>query len=176
MPYTDPGAVTTGTTITSTWGNAVRNAEQYLADQPAVRVFHNTTQSLASGTEASLAFNAESFDAATPMHDTVTNNSRITITDAGVYQVSWGFTIAADTDYLWIYSYVRLNGTTLILLGSSVGTQTDNALSPHSSGSGPYKFAAADYIEVRAAQKNTSANANNVSANNYFAAHRLGAG
>lgn len=175
MPYVSPGAVTTGTTITSTWGTQVKTAADYLANPPACRVTHNTTQSLASATEASLAFNTEAFDTNT-MHDTVTNNSRITFTTAGIYQVSWGFTIAADTDYLWIYSYARLNGATLILLGSSVGTQTDNALSPHSSGSGLYKFAAADYVEVRAAQKNTSANANNVSTNNYFTAVWVGLG
>lgn len=176
MPYTSPATVVTGTTITSAWGNSVKAGEDYLANPPATRVFHNTTQATVSGTELSIAFNSEAFKTVAGMHSNVTNNSRITLTDAGIYQVSWGFTIAADTDYLWVYSYARLNGATLIILGSSVGTQTDNGLSPHTSGSGLYKFAANDYIEVRAAQKNTSAGGNLVSANNYFSAVWVGLG
>lgn len=86
MPYVDPGAVTTGTTITSTWGNAVRNALQFFANPPTCRVYHNATQSVANATNVALAFNSEREDTDT-MHDTVTTNTRITIKTAGRYVV-----------------------------------------------------------------------------------------
>lgn len=168
-PATNIANRTAGEFVDDTDWDELVDALNFLANRPACRVSHNTTQSLTSGTEATLAFNTEALDTDT-MHDTVTNNSRITFKTAGLFVVTWGFTVAADNDYLWIYSYLRLNGTTLIAPGSSIGTQTDNGLSPHSAGATLYKFAVNDYVEVRAAQKNTSAAANNVSTNNHFAA------
>src|SRR6266566_1841720 len=59
---------------------------------PAVRVTHNTTQSVTSGVDLVLAFNTERFDqagcASAAHHDTVTNNSRLTCLYAGVYQIT----------------------------------------------------------------------------------------
>lgn len=176
MSYSTPRTWAAGERPTAAQFNQdIRDNVSFLANPPACRVTHNTTQSLTSNTEATITWNTETFDTAS-MHEGVTNPTRITFTTAGLYQVSWGFTVAGDTDYNWIYSYLRLNGTTLIALGSSIGAQTDNGLSPHSAGSALYKFAANDYVEIRAAQKNTSAGANNVSTNNYFSAVWVGLG
>src|SRR5262245_23863489 len=59
---------------------------------PAVRVTHNAAQTATTGVALTLAFNTERFDqaagASSTMHDTVTNNSRLTAIYAGVYQIS----------------------------------------------------------------------------------------
>lgn len=60
--------------------------------QPAVQASHNTTQSIANNTSTALACNIENFDQASnvadTMHDTVTNNSRLTCRYAGIYLVN----------------------------------------------------------------------------------------
>ena len=61
---------------------------------PAVLVSHNTTNSCTSNVVTTLACNTESYDqaggAASTMHDTVTNNTRLTCLYAGVYLVYAG--------------------------------------------------------------------------------------
>lgn len=58
----------------------------------AARVFHSASQSITSGVATALAFNSERFDqennAASTIHDTATNNSRLTCRTAGVYLIS----------------------------------------------------------------------------------------
>lgn len=154
MPYVDPGAVTTGTTITSTWGNAVRNAEQYLANPPACRVYHSANQSIVASTETTLAFDSERYDTDT-MHDTVTNNSRITIKTAGLFVVQASVSWAAGTGTWSSYATLRVNGSTVIdqdtrLAATGIGA----SLNP----SATYKFAVNDYIEVRVWQNSGTLN------------------
>ena len=63
-----------------------------VSQAPCVRVTHNAAQSTTSGVTLALAFNTERFDqaagVASTMHDTVTNNSRLTAVYAGIYQIS----------------------------------------------------------------------------------------
>src|SRR5215210_2153325 len=58
---------------------------------PSVRVYHNATQAITTGTETALAFNTERWDQAfgssAAHHDTATNNSRLTALYAGIYLV-----------------------------------------------------------------------------------------
>lgn len=162
MPYVAPATVVTATTITTAWGNSVKAATDYLANPPACRVRHSTTQSLTDNVDTVIAFNAERFKTIAGMHSTVTNNSRITITDAGVYVFSFTGEMAGGVTYTGLYSYVRLNGTTPIGLscvstgagGNFTGTQTI------------YKCAAADYFEIVMRQTSGAARNLNVS-NNY---------
>lgn len=125
----------------------------FLANAPACRVYHNTTQAVADATETSLVFNSERHDPA-GMHSTVTNTGRITITDAGVYMVSFSGEFTAGTDYLCLYSLCRLNGTTVIGRSPTARHDSGDGSSPATSFAFLYKFAAADYIEVRAYQNN----------------------
>jgi len=84
---------------------------------PCVRVFHNAAQAITTGTNTALAFNSERLDqagnAADTMHDTVTNNSRLTCRYAGVYQITgnieWVGNATGDRS-----CGIRLNGTTFI--------------------------------------------------------------
>ena len=156
MPYVAPATVVSGTTITTAWGNAVKTGLDYQANGPCCRVYHNANQSLADNAQASLLFNSERFDP-TGMHSTVTNTNRITFADAGVYVVSACFEIAAAADYLSTYCGILLNGATFIALDVK-GTHADAAVAPGFVTTTIYKFAAADYVEVKAFQ-NYSANA-----------------
>lgn len=87
-----------------------------VSQAPAVRVFHNTTQSATSGVALALAFNSERFDqaggVASTQHDTVTNNSRLTALYAGVYQITGVVQWAASPVSASIA--VRINGATTI--------------------------------------------------------------
>jgi len=177
MAYSTPRTWTTGELATAAMLNQdVRDNVSFLANPPACRVYHNTTQSVGNNAEMSVAFNSETYDT-NAMHDPVTNNSRITIQTAGIYLVTWSLFLGVDTDYTLFYSYLRKNGAGIHTLGSEVGTQPDANTGPMSVGSTTDKFIVGDYLEVRANQKNTSAGANLLQATNcVFTATWIGLG
>lgn len=117
-----------------------------------VRVHHSTTQSLGtSGTEAALAFDTEDFDTDT-MHDTATNNSRLTATTAGKYAIIGEAEFAGNVTGLRRVR-IRLNGsggtnlniqTTMALGNAGIATSLTVADS--------YNFSANDYVELIARQ------------------------
>jgi len=120
-------------------------------NEPTVRANRSATQSINNTTITYIQFNAaDSYDTDT-MHDTTTNNTRITFNKAGVYQIfaegQYDVNIAGDR-----YLFFDLNG---------VGTRVATGYLP-SPGiviqcSGQYKFAAGDYIEVGAFQSSGGA-------------------
>jgi hypothetical protein len=76
------------------WGRAVDANFDFLAKPPGCRVRNTGAQTIAtSGTPQALAFDVEDWDWSTPMHDTLTNNDRLTCVAAGkhiaVANVSW---------------------------------------------------------------------------------------
>jgi hypothetical protein len=87
---------------------------------PAVRVYHNATQSLTSATETALAFNTEVYDqagnAVDTMHDTATNNSRLTCRYAGIYHVTGNIQFAGNATGSRTL-FLRVNGTASQYLG-----------------------------------------------------------
>jgi len=142
MPYSSPSAVTTGTTITSTWGNSVKSAADYLANPPACRVYHSAAQAIATGTNTPLAFNSERYDTDS-MHDTVTNNTRITFNTAGLYVVGGNVEFEpALGSYMQIG--IRLNAANSIAWALITPTNVINKLNV----SAVYKFAVGDRIEL----------------------------
>jgi hypothetical protein len=148
------------------------------ADPPACRVFHNANQSINDVTVTTVAFNSERFDTDT-MHDTVTNNSRITFTTAGLYLVTFNGGFAAAGDYSSALAQIRLNGVTGIA-EVFAGTQADANENYFITISTVYKFAVADYVEARVWQNNTANVARNLVAlgniSPEFSAVRLGSG
>ena len=89
-----------------------------VSQSPTVRVFHNAAQSVTSGTPLALAFNSERWDqaggASSTMHDTVTNNSRLTAVYAGIYHVIGNVEWASNaTGYRGLYIRYS-NGATLV--------------------------------------------------------------
>src|SRR5215475_9738149 len=94
-----------------------------VSQQPAVRVYHNTTQSITNGTDTTVNFNSERYDqaagSASTMHDTVTNNSRLTAVYAGVYKITGQLGFASNATGIR-QCHIRLNGTTIIAYGQVV--------------------------------------------------------
>lgn len=163
MGYSAPTTITTGQLVTASlmntdWGGNIA----FLANPPACRVYHNTTQAITNITETTLAFNSERFDTSA-MHDTVTNNSRITMNTAGLYLVSLSFELASAADYRYVMGVIRMNGNWNIALNSSMDNAV--AVSPRMTFSTVYKFAAADYVEGRVYFDRTGLAAANVLSN-----------
>lgn len=179
-PYGTPRTWSAGERPTASQFNAeIRDWVSALANPPSCRVYHNTTQSLAHATETTLAFNSERYDTDT-MHDTSTNNSRITFNTAGLYQVNACIEIANSTDYTFFFAFIALNAglTALVAAGSQMADAAD--LIPILTMSTVYKFAAGDFIQVRAQQNNGASAARNLTANSNrspeFSATWLGKG
>lgn len=175
MAYSSPAAPVTGTTISkTTFGDVVKADLDFLANPPACRVYHNAAQSIPNVTGTLLAFNSERYDTDT-MHDTVTNNSRITIKTAGLYVVTLNFTWPTNGTGERRAS-IFLNGATQIAFSSTSPAQitTDNGICLATI----YKLAVNDYLTVQVYQ--SSGGALNVnSGSNYspeFAATWVGLG
>jgi len=115
---------------------------------PAVRAFHNASQSTSSATTLALALNSERFDTAggvaSTQHDTVTNNSRLTAIYAGIYQITGNVEWAGSNSGLRNV-FIRLNGTTTI----GYTQDTPGTVSAwQQSVSTLYQLAVSDYVEL----------------------------
>jgi hypothetical protein len=163
MPYSAPTTIAGGQLVTAglmntDWAGNIA----FLANPPACRVYHNATQSIAHATETSLIFNSEDNDTDT-MHDTVTNNGRITFNTAGLYVVTACIPFDRSTDYTHTYCVIRLNGTTTHIVATSDGTSTSAAdADVFHNPTSPYKFAVNDWIDVRVYHRNGAATARNI--------------
>lgn len=114
---------------------------------PACRVYHNIDQNVAVGW-VTLAFNSERFDT-DAIHDTVTNNSRLTCKIAGIYQISATITFAASAVGNRGLA-ILYNGATMISLNvqPNSGAADGNAMTA----SVLYQLAANDYAEAQSYQ------------------------
>lgn len=123
------------------------------------RVTRTAAQSINDNTVTAVQFDAERFDNDT-MHDTVTNNTRITFTTAGAYLVGFHGLFAAANDYVRCFAVLRLNGVTEIARGPQVSTST--AVQAQVAVETMYEFDAADYLEALVYQDNSAAAARNL--------------
>lgn len=127
------------------------------------RVTHSVAQSITSGVGTSLAFDTEIFDNGS-LHDTSTNNDRITVTEAGVYIITASVNWAANASGRRQLS-ISVNGTGSPLVGvnhfatsGSVGSlQTVTTI---------YQASISDFFVVRALQD--SGSALNIDQTNYY--------
>ena len=127
----------------------------------SARAYHDAAQSIANNTDTVLAFNQERFDTDT-IHDTVTNNSRLTATTAGVYIITCSASWASNaTGFRHII--IRLNGATYIGIALWDTSQNDSTRMEVST---VYKLAATDYVEIMVRQTSGAA-LNILSAANY---------
>lgn len=160
MAYSVPITQVAGTPILSAdWNTYVRDNILFLANPPACRATHNTTQSLTDNVEASVTFNTESYD--TDGMFAGGAPTRITFATAGIYTVKFGGEVVAAADYASYYVYPRLNGTTQIGVGTSTPALV-GSVGLWLAFSIDYKFAAADYVEARINQNNTTSAARNL--------------
>jgi hypothetical protein len=121
-----------------------------VSQAPAVRVTHNASQTATTAVALVLAFNTERYDqaagAVSTMHDTVTNNSRLTAIYAGIYLISIHLTWAANATGSRLVQ-LRVNGATTIaeVRGPAVAggvSATSQSLTT------VYSMAVNDYVEV----------------------------
>lgn len=124
---------------------------------PHVRVFHSTTQNVSSGVVTALSFDSEAYDLGTPssnMHDTATNNERITIRVAGLYLVQ-AFVRSSVNTTGYRFAIVTLNGTTQIGRVGGPAVNTGGATTQVCCVF-PYRFAVNDYFTVSLSQDSGS--------------------
>lgn len=152
MSFTSPRSWSSTESLSAAHLNTyLRDNLNFLFSPPGCRVFHSTSQSISAGAgETALAFNGEQYDTNT-MHDTATNNSRITFNTAGKYYV-FGCVAWQSSTVGFRTASIRLNGTTLIVRDNkrSLGTHDTNV-------SCVYNFSTGDYIELTVAQTSTAA-------------------
>lgn len=113
------------------------------------RVTTTANLTISNNSITTVAFDAERWDTDT-MHDTSTNNNRITFNTAGKYSVGFSGEWAADVNGER-HAMIRVNGSTPIV------ERYDNAitgasLETHTVLSTVYSFSSGDYIEVRVFQ------------------------
>lgn len=163
--------------VKQTWTDGVSSAsaarmgvlEQGVSDissAPCARVFHNAAQATVSGTPLVLAFNSERFDVdglgTSTIHDTVTNNSRLTVRVAGKYQISGNIVFIGAAGGTFRQLDIRLNGTATLL---AADLQNPNGVANILNVSTLYDMAVNDYVELRATQDSGGALNVSVSAN-----------
>ena len=113
----------------------------------AARVYHNAAQSISNSTWTALAFNSEICDT-DGFHDMVTNNSRLTVIQAGTYFIggSIGFAVHGTGTR---GALLRLNGTTYL---SVVNVPTIATYNPAVNVTAMRVLSAGDYVELMAWQ------------------------
>lgn len=156
MAWTAPRTWVTGETPTAAQFNAhVRDNLNFLYSPPSCRVYHNAAQAATTAVALTVALNSERFDNDT-MHDTVTNNSRITFTTAGHYIVIGDIEFAANATGVRVvgisHSSAGILAETEYAEVSAAGVSVLNV-------STMYAMSAADYVTIFAYQ-NSGGNLN----------------
>lgn len=137
--------VTVGGTLAVT-GAVTLSGVQTAAAQPRCLAYNNATQSITNNTETVATLNAEAYDVGT-MHDTVTNNSRITIPTGGdgLYLIR-GVAIFAVAAGGQRYAFLQKNGTTKI--GALSIRLPDGSFSQSVEAMSVEPLVATDYLEL----------------------------
>ena len=112
------------------------------------RVYHNANQSISHDTATALAFNSERADTDT-IHDTSTNNSRLTCKTAGVYTIVGQCGFDANGTGLRELQ-LKLNGSTLIAIKRVPNTGSGDPA--YIDVTTIYSLAVNDYVEMFAKQ------------------------
>jgi hypothetical protein len=116
---------------------------------PLASVFNSVVQSITNNTETTVTFDSETLDTDT-IHDTVTNNSRLTCKTAGTYLVLFVGDFTANATGVR-YGLIRKNGTTQLGPRSDVSSLTAGA-NGTVQGWTLASLAVNDYVEVRVFQ------------------------
>lgn len=114
------------------------------------RAYHSADQSISNNTSTVLALNSERYDTSA-IHDTSTNNSRLTVTSAagaGKYRITGQ--VAYDTNSTGErQTIIRLNGSTVIADDTRMAVTGDFTICIVST---TYSLAVNDYVELIAFQ------------------------
>ncbi|MBI4637673.1 MAG: hypothetical protein HY727_15150 [Candidatus Rokubacteria bacterium] len=139
----------------------------------AARAYHNADQAITTATETALALNSERYDT-DGIHDTVTNNSRLTCQTAGKYLIV-GIARFKEHATGQRRLSIQLNGVTVIARATEP-TNSGTAVTELAVAT-VYDLAATDYVELIAYQ-DSGGNLNVESVGNHspeFMMHRLSA-
>lgn len=143
------GAVNTSAKLAD---GIVTNAKLASDVRPCARVYHSVAQSIADGVLTALAFDTERYDTDT-IHDTVTNNTRLTCKTAGKYRITANVGFAANGTGARELT-IRLNGTTRICSELRMGFATyENVMHV----STEWNLAVNDYVEAYVYQNSGAA-------------------
>lgn len=131
------------------WLNLVKEWIDSLRVHPTNRcyAYHNTTQSVTAGNTDVLNLNSEVYDSAS-MHNTVTNNNRITVPTAGLYRIHGRSAVSNNN-----------NGTATLTLRKNGSALTPNVADSFQTSAGDFEdqwlqvtadleLAANDYVEL----------------------------
>lgn len=148
----------------------VNNAAVHVGQPRQVKVVRTVAQPIANVAIVTVAWDSESFDlpAGSNQHDNVTNNTRLTCVEAGLYAVvldtNWALNNTGQRN-----AYIRLNGTIYIAVDERGAFGAGSAsLSPP-----PIRLVVGDYVEVQVYQ--TSGAALNFEGTYGFGWARIGA-
>lgn len=144
-----------GTSIDAADLNVIEQGLVDLSYAPAVRAWAGAVTACTNNVYTSQALNSEDFDqvsnVSSNMHDTVTNNSRLTCRYAGVYWMTAGGFYATSVGGNNRLCRVLVNGVTQIGRGGGVFNPVANANIPVNLTTA-YKLAVNDYVELQCFQ------------------------
>lgn len=129
---------------------------------PMCRAYSNASIAVGTGAVVKLTFNAERFDTDT-IHDTVTNNSRLTCKTAGVYQITANFYFENNSAGNYREGRILYNNSTYI--GMDIKTPITGDVTAFSMTT-IYELAVNDYVEIDVLQ-NSGSTLNVVANGNY---------
>lgn len=138
------GDVLTFNNTAGEWQPAAPTGGSGSAYNEACLVYHSADQSLANGATTTLAFNSEYFDT-NSLHNTATNNSRLTAQVAGFYDIKGYFRLSETGVTGTIETRIVVNGTTTI---SESRDFPSGASYPFFSIVGYVYLNASDYVEL----------------------------
>lgn len=158
-PYTGEAIYEVDTNVLRAF-NGTAWGTTYL-DPPACKVSKATVQAVPNITVTTLVYDTEIFDTAS-LHDTVTNNNRITAPVDGLYTVGLHANFASDTDYERVLLAIRNSAGAEIVrvVDSGADTSVDLSIAVTTL----HKMTAGDWVDSFAFHENTSGGSNNVTA------------
>lgn len=171
MPFVLPSDPSDGQVAPASWGDAVRDALNFLANPPAAQAYMSAAQTINDAAITTLLYNSEVFDTDT-MHSTAVNTNRLTFTSAGLYLIGVQAFFSADADYELAAVGIRNSGGVTMAQANDSGTDinTDMAVGI----TRLQKMTAGDWVDTWCYQDNVSGNTNTCNA--VFWAVRLGEG
>lgn len=173
MAYSTPATAAGGFLTDAIWNASVRDNILYLKDRldapTRTLLYHSTTQSIGNGSDTAIQFDSEITDVGT-MHDTVTNNSRITIPSGGDgWYLFTGYAEFASNSTGQRKIYLRRGGTDVLqgwTLDAAAGSNTTRFGVSHQ-----LACVAGAYFELIVGQN--SGGALNISSFCYFSARQV---
>lgn len=151
-PYVDPAVIhdpDSALAPPSSWGDQLRENDEWFAEPPSCRVYHSTKQNLPTSTFTSLNADSEQWDSAS-MHSTSSNTSRITVPVAGKYLFIARVEHKAQALNARLARFL-INGSTTEPF-DAVPAIPGTTVEVRSSGSTVQSLSAGGYVEVQAWQ------------------------